>query len=583
MKRLLGLAFLGMALGLPHQVPADGVTPGNWRLTTMAPSGNAEITDWMLKIEAKDGQSTATLLAANPAFKQAELVGYACKGETVRLVVKTQSGELTFEGRISKDGKKIVGMFGSEDEPNAAYMALTTMTRLEEKDVSRKLGIAQLEELERLKTLAKSLERKGKETDDTDAQFKLLQQAVEAYKQAELAAPDLYLDLVAKQPNTFAAERAAMVLLKDAAFDGNTAELKRLADVASKQSAEFGLAWHVHVNMEIAAALLKRNKADLAVDSARRADQAVDAEAPFPLQLKVLRQLSKTLTEAGKGAEQKTVAERIEKVLDREYLATMPPFKGQPFTGRKAASDRVIVMELFTGAQCPPCVATDLAFDVLHNTYKASEVVLIQYHLHIPGPDPMTNADTESRAKYYKVSSTPSTLFNGANKGSGGGAVAAAEKKYDAFREIINPLLEEPTKLKITASAKRAADKIQIQTEVAGVPDPSGDLKLRLVLVEETVSFAGSNKIRIHHQVVRAMPGGVDGVALKNGTQSTKNEVDLKELRGQLGEYLDNYAATKRAFPQPGRPMEMHDLRVIAFVQDDSSKEILQAVQVNVD
>jgi hypothetical protein len=228
-------------------------------------------------------------------------------------------------------------------------------------------------------------------------------------------------------------------------------------------------------------------------------------------------------------------------------------------------------------------VATDLAFDVLHNTYKTSDVVLIQYHLHIPGPDPMTNADTESRAKYYKVSSTPSTLFNGINKGSGGGGVDAAEKKYNAFREIINPLLEESTTLRITASAKRAADKIQIQTEVVGVPNPSDNIKLRVVLVEETVSFAGSNKLRIHHQVVRAMPGGVDGVALINAAQSTKNDVDVNELRGQLGGYLDNYAAVKRPFPQPGRPMEMRDLHVIAFVQDDSTKEILQAVQVKVD
>ena len=31
-----------------------------------------------------------------------------------------------------------------------------------------------------------------------------------------------------------------------------------------------------------------------------------------------------------------------------------------------------------------------------------SELVLIQYHMHIPGPDPLTNTDTEARWKYYQ-------------------------------------------------------------------------------------------------------------------------------------------------------------------------------------
>ena len=53
-------------------------------------------------------------------------------------------------------------------------------------------------------------------------------------------------------------------------------------------------------------------------------------------------------------------------------------------------------MELFTGAQCPPCVAADVAFDVLEKTYKPADLVLIQYHLHIPGPDPLTNAASEA-------------------------------------------------------------------------------------------------------------------------------------------------------------------------------------------
>ena len=61
------------------------------------------------------------------------------------------------------------------------------------------------------------------------------------------------------------------------------------------------------------------------------------------------------------------------------------------------------LVELFTGAQCPPCVAADIAFDAeAVKSYKAADVVLLQYHLHIPGPDPLTNADSEKRQQVLR-------------------------------------------------------------------------------------------------------------------------------------------------------------------------------------
>jgi hypothetical protein len=121
------------------------------------------------------------------------------------------------------------------------------------------------------------------------------------------------------------------------------------------------------------------------------------------------------------------------------------PFKPAKFAGRKAKSERTVIMELFTGAQCPPCVAADVAFDGLDQTYKPTDVILLQYHMHIPGPDPMTNPDTVARFGYYReLRDTPSTLFNGKPKAGGGGALGMAEKKYKAYRDIIDPLLEEP-------------------------------------------------------------------------------------------------------------------------------------------
>ena len=45
-----------------------------------------------------------------------------------------------------------------------------------------------------------------------------------------------------------------------------------------------------------------------------------------------------------------------------------------------AKNDRAVLVELFTGSQCPPCVAADLAFDTLAKTYKPADAILLEYH-----------------------------------------------------------------------------------------------------------------------------------------------------------------------------------------------------------
>jgi hypothetical protein len=160
--------------------------------------------------------------------------------------------------------------------------------------------------------------------------------------------------------------------------------------------------------------------------------------------------------------------------------------------------------------------------------------------------------------------------------------MAASEKKYAQYKAIIDPLLEAPAAARITLNAARRGDRIDIQTEVADLAQPGANCKLHLLLVEESVRYVGSNGIRFHHQVVRTAPLGAEGTALTEKTASVKASIDLAELRGKLNHYLDDYAANRRPFPHPDRPLDLKALHVIALVQDDQSKEILQAKQVAV-
>jgi len=58
--------------------------------------------------------------------------------------------------------------------------------------------------------------------------------------------------------------------------------------------------------------------------------------------------------------------------------------------------------------------------------------------------------------------------------------------------------------------------------------------------------------------------------------------VNLSELRSNLEDYLTKFAADKRPFIPDLRPLDLGHLRLIAFVQDDTTHEILQATQADV-
>jgi hypothetical protein len=228
-------------------------------------------------------------------------------------------------------------------------------------------------------------------------------------------------------------------------------------------------------------------------------------------------------------------------------------------------------------------VAADLAFDAVEKTYRPSEVVLLQYHLHIPGPDPLTNKDTEARQMYYdeQIEGTPTAFFNGKPAAPGGGGLEDAQGKYKEYRAVIDPLLETSAKAKVQANAVRKGNRIDISAEVTDVEQQGDKVRLRLALVEDQVRYTGGNNLRFHHRVVRAMPGGVEGLALKEKSGKQSVTVNLDELRKSLSAYLDAYAERK-SFPNDQRPMDFKNLSVVAFVQNDETKEILQAVQVEV-
>jgi hypothetical protein len=291
------------------------------------------------------------------------------------------------------------------------------------------------------------------------------------------------------------------------------------------------------------------------------------------------------LKKAGKAEEANATDDRLAKLeaaFEAEEVKASVQFDVKPFAGRKAKSDRVAVLELFTGSACPPCVAADIAFDALTLTYKPTDVVLLQYHLHIPADDPLTCKDGQQRSNYYEdFEGTPTLYVNGKmGPAIGGFNQAQGAAGYAKLLEALNPALETQPGAKLALTAQRQNDRIDIQTKFSELKSTGDNVRLRLLVIEELVRYQGPNGQRFHHHVVRGFAGGVQGMALKEAKGEHSTKISLAELTADVKDFVESFAKIK-PFQESDRPLDLKKLKVVALIQNDKTKEIYQAAQVD--
>ncbi|MDB5313161.1 MAG: hypothetical protein JWO38_7363 [Gemmataceae bacterium] len=604
MLRTTLVAAAVLAVTVPVARPADKaqLPDGNWLLVTVGPAGESAVC--VLNTKTANGKSSVSVVATPPMVEttvsdvKATDTGLAFTLKEVR-PFKTRTGEdkftteRKFVAASGTDPKVILGSLGTDQFPIRAKLTATDKDTIGEFFV-RGPAADVWQKVQQAAMRPATLQNQARQEKDAEKKKGLLAKVAEARKEADEKLPGLYRDVVEKHPDIPAALDAALALVRSAAKAKVTpAEAAALAELVGKQAARYGPRYARTTAVNLADDLVREKElAGAALGPIGPVARGLTDKDPLIFQFNVLSTYKAALEGAGKTGEAKAVDARLAKLdaaLDEEYLATVPPFKPAAFAGRKdKAANRVAVMELFTGAQCPPCVAADVAFDALAKSYKPTDLIVLQYHMHIPGPDPLTNPDTVGRWDYYleafpeDVRGTPTTLFNGKPQAGGGGGMTMSEDKFGEYRKLVDPLLEKTTPVTLDGTATRRGDKIEIAVGVDGAP-AGDDLRLRLLLVEDTIKYAGGNRLRFHHHVVRAMPGGAAGVAVKDKTMRHTATADVGAVRDGLVKYLDEYAKNERPFPYPARPLEMKNLKVIALVQNDKTSEILQAVQIEVE
>ena len=249
------------------------------------------------------------------------------------------------------------------------------------------------------------------------------------------------------------------------------------------------------------------------------------------------------------------------------------PFHPQPYKPRDTWQGKVVLAELFTGAQCPPCVAADLGFDGLIEAFDPRHVAVLEYHLHIPGPDALTNHASSARAAFYGVRSTPTTLFDGVSQHGGGGDRSRGEMKFEQYSEAVVSRMYAVPEVKLSVAAALEGDEVQItfraDKEIAGA-------EFYLALVQDEARYAGSNGIVFHKLVVREF------MTVDPKSQTVKLSIPKAEEAAAL--HIAQYEKDRgHTFPEKLHRIDRSQLHVVFFAQNPQSKAVYNAAVCRVE
>lgn len=241
---------------------------------------------------------------------------------------------------------------------------------------------------------------------------------------------------------------------------------------------------------------------------------------------------------------------------------------------------KVVLVELFTGAQCPPCAAADVAFDALGERYGVDEIALIQWHLPIPAPEPLVSPVAEARAKRKGIRGTPTLVLDGTAVISGGGKADAAGDVFAKYEAKAKELLAAAPAATIRADAKLDGRHVALRAHASAA---DAQLRLHAILVEGSLVFPGRSGILFHHRVARAALTPDAGVPLDECSEAKPftTRLDLDDVTLDLDACIARFE-TERPFRV--RPTEIAgaELSVVLFLEDRASGAIAQAATVPV-
>jgi hypothetical protein len=234
------------------------------------------------------------------------------------------------------------------------------------------------------------------------------------------------------------------------------------------------------------------------------------------------------------------------------------------------AVDRKILNEVFTSSTCPPCTPGNINYNkVIDGRTKHST---IKYQAYFPGTgDPYCTQEVRDRMTYYNVNSVPRMEIDG---GWDNNANSFTTALYDEYQS-------KPSFIEITGSVSLTwKNTITLDVNVNPLLDnASNNLKLHAVIVEG-VTYANkksNGETQFESVMKKMMTGSVGQVLtpLKKDTKVTKKIAYT--FNGGYRLSLDGTTAQHINHLSENSVESWNDLSVVVFVQDATTKEILQS------
>jgi len=212
------------------------------------------------------------------------------------------------------------------------------------------------------------------------------------------------------------------------------------------------------------------------------------------------------------------------------------------------------LIESFSSINCGSCVVAGQHIkNLIDENYERLTALLYHPQLHENSPLSVYNPkDTKARADYYNVTGTPYAVVPGIFYGYA----------LDLSEQLVNLELHKKSPFLINGYYLFDDDRSTVNISLSSTIDVNNpDVSLFAVLLEEHVSFPeppGSNGDSAFYYVMRSFISGPEGFEIP-----LLHAGEVREFYSKFDSDIEN--------------LNQDELSVIAFVQNKSTKELLQA------
>jgi len=222
----------------------------------------------------------------------------------------------------------------------------------------------------------------------------------------------------------------------------------------------------------------------------------------------------------------------------------------------EARSHKIVLLEEATNVYCRPCGLYNPGLQQMYATHFGG-LVSVRYHAWWPGSsDPMYQSnknDNYKRIVYYNVGDVPTYMIDGVYRGNPYNPAKVESEMYER--------LAHPSPVRIDIHYMQENDSVKTSVTLHALEALSADsLFLRIAIIERHVVYAfppGNNEETDFAAVMRKM---------------------LPDAKGSFTGHMADGDSLELFF---SLPLQMDwnpdDLAVVAWLQDDQTREILQA------